>query len=228
MIINIFGSLTFLLKAFCSKENLYNVKLLKKYINDNCSYANNIILVAHSMGGLIARQYLIDCKKDGIDIRRFRMLCTYATPHNGSHIAKYASYIVHFPIIKNIYVFFINVFKYRISPQIGDLSNLNIFITNLNKDWRDFNVDHSLQFLRIGGTRDWLVTKNSSSLHNDDVDKVFYYDYGHSGLISPNRNDTSFEPIDKFLEKLKFIEEQEEYFEELEEEIDYENSDDNF
>ena len=226
-IITVFSYVTFPIKAFWSKRNSSNVKLLEKYIDNNCPN-NNIILVAHSMGGLIARQYLVDCKKNGVDIRRFRMLCTFATPHNGSHIAKYASYLVHFPLIKNIYVFFSNTLKYRISPQIGDLSNLNIFINDLNRDWRDFRVDQNLQFIRIGGTKDWLVKMNSSNLHNDDLDNVFYYDYNHSELITPSSNDTEFEPIEKFLEKLKFLEDKEEYFEELDKEIEYDESEEDF
>ncbi|WP_413533709.1 esterase/lipase family protein [Empedobacter brevis] len=228
MIINIFGYLTFPVKALWSKRNSYNVDLLKQYINDNCADTNNIILVAHSMGGLIARQYLVDCKKNGIDIRRIRMLCTFATPHNGSHIAKYASYIVHIPIFKNIYVFFSNIFKYRISPQIGDLSNLNDFIITLNKDWSKFNVGKDLQFVRICGTKDRLVKINSSNHNNDDLENVYYFNYGHTGLISPLITDENFEPIDKFLERLLFLEDNEEFFEELEEEIDYDGTDDNF
>jgi len=227
-IINMFGGLTFLLKALWSKRNSHNVELLEDYIKNNCNNFENIILVAHSMGGLIARQYLVNCKKNKIDIRKIRMLCTFATPHNGSHVAKSISFLSYIPILKKGYDYFSNLFRYRLSPQIGDLSNLNKFIKNLNNDWRDLNVDSDLQFVRIGGTKDWLVKTNSSNLHSDDLDNVFYYDYDHSGLISPNIKDSAFDPIDKFIEKLKFIEDKEEYFEELDLEIDYDNRDDDF
>ena len=213
----------FVFKAAWSKRNSHNVNLLKKYIEENCNEFNNIILVSHSMGGLIARQYLVNCKKDNIDIRKIRMLFTFATPHNGSHIARVISLIPKIPIIRIGYNFLSKKLNYRISPQIGDLSNLNIFIKQLNQDWRDFNVERDLQFVRIGGEKDWIVRPNSSNLHNDDLNNVFYYPFGHSGLISPSKRVDIFDPIDKFLEKLNLLEIQEEYFEELEEEINYDN-----
>lgn len=217
----------FIFKAGWSKRNSHNVNLLKQYIEKNCNQFNNIILVSHSMGGLIARQYLVNCKKENIDIRKIRMLCTFATPHNGSHIARVISLIPKIPFIRIGYIFLSEKFNHRISPQIGDLSNLNIFIKQLNQDWRDFNVERDLQFVRIGGEKDWLVRPNSSNLHNDDLNNVFYYPFGHSGLISPSKKVDIFNPIDKFLEKLNLLEIQEEYFEELEEEINYDSEDAN-
>jgi pimeloyl-ACP methyl ester carboxylesterase len=227
-ITNIFTNLAFPLKAFWSKRNSHNVILLGDYIKKNCSNYNNIILVAHSMGGLIARQYLVNCKINKIDIRNIRMLCTFATPHNGSHIAKNISFLSYVPILNKLYIYLSNLFKYRLSPQIGDLSNLNVFINELNMQWRDQKVHKDLQFIRIGGNKDKLVKVNSSNHSNDDLENVFFFEYGHSGLISPSKKDSNFDPIDKFLEKLKFIEDKEEYFEELEEEIDYDSTDDDF
>lgn len=219
--------LIFIIKAIWSKRNLHNAKKLKKYIDKYCNDSNNIILVAHSMGGLVARQFLVNCKKENVDIRNIRMLCTFATPHNGSHVARKISVINKIPLLKNLYIFLSKKLGYRLSPQIGDLSNLSEFLDQLNKDWRDFNVERDLKFIRIGGTKDKLVKVYSSNLHNDDLNNVFYYEYGHSELISPLMNSVIFSPIDKFLEKLNFLEIQEEYFEELEEEINYDNEDDN-
>jgi pimeloyl-ACP methyl ester carboxylesterase len=213
--------LLFIFKASWSKRNQYNAILLKNYINKNCIQYNNIIIVAHSMGGLIARQYLVNCKKEKTDIRNIRMLFTFATPHNGSHIAKGISLIPKIPSFNKLYITISEKLNYRISPQIGDLSNLNKFIIQLNQDWRDFNVERDLQFIRIGGNKDWLVRTNSSNLHNDDLNNLYYFDYGHSGLICPSKKNELFAPIDKFIEKLNFLEIREEYFEELDEEIDY-------
>jgi hypothetical protein len=217
----------FALKAVWSKRNLDNARKLKVYIDKYCNESDNIVLVAHSMGGLVARQFLVDCKKENIDIRNIRMLCTFATPHNGSHFARKVSLIRKYNLLKKPYVFLSNKFNYRLSPQIGDISNLSEFLNQLNKDWRDFNVEKELKFIRIGGTKDWLVKIDSSNLHNDDLNNVFYYDYGHSQLISPLKDSTSFNPIDKFIEKLNLLEIQEEYFEELEEEINYDSEDAN-
>ncbi|MEC5158374.1 esterase/lipase family protein [Chryseobacterium sp. MP_3.2] len=213
------------LKAVWSKRNLENANKLKVYIDKNCSNSNNIVLVGHSMGGLVARQFLVNCKKDNIDIRNIRMLCTFATPHNGSQFANFLSIINKIPILKSLYLFLSKKFNYRLSPQIGDLSSLSYFLDKLNKDWRDYNLEAELDFIRIGGTKDWLVKTNSSNMHNDDLNNVFYFDYGHSQLITPLKNMKTFAPIDKFIEKINLLEIQEEYFEELEVEIDYDNED---
>ena len=211
------------LKAIWSKRNLENANKLKNYIDENCNSSNNIVLVGHSMGGLVARQFLVNCKKDNVDIRNIRMLCTFATPHNGSRFANRLSFINRIPVVKNVYFFLSNKFNYRLSPQIGDLSSLSYFLDKLNKDWRDYNVEKELDFIRIGGTKDWLVKIDSSNLHNDDLNNVFYFEYGHSQLIDPSENMKTFAPIDKFIEKLNLLEIKEEYYDELEVEIDYDN-----
>ena len=211
------------LKAILSKRNLENANKLKNYIDENCNSSNNIVLVGHSMGGLVARQFLVNCKKDNVDIRNIRMLCTFATPHNGSRFANRLSFINRIPVVKNVYFFLSNKFNYRLSPQIGDLSSLSYFLDKLNKDWRDYNVEKELDFIRIGGTKDWLVKIDSSNLHNDDLNNVFYFEYGHSQLIDPSENMKTFAPIDKFIEKLNLLEIKEEYYDELEVEIDYDN-----
>ena len=194
------------LKAIWSKRNLENANKLKNYIDENCNSSNNIVLVGHSMGGLVARQFLVNCKKDNVDIRNIRMLCTFATPHNGSRFANRLSFINRIPVVKNVYFFLSNKFNYRLSPQIGDLSSLSYFLDKLNKDWRDYNVEKELDFIRIGGTKDWLVKIDSSNLHNDDLNNVFYFEYGHSQLIDPSENMKTFAPIDKFIEKLNLLE----------------------
>jgi triacylglycerol esterase/lipase EstA (alpha/beta hydrolase family) len=215
----------FFLKAIWSKRNLENSLKLKEYIENNCVEDNNIFLVAHSMGGLVARQYLVDCKKNNIDIRKIRMLCTFATPHNGSAIARKFSIIDKIPLLNKLYKRLSNKLNYRLSPQIGDLSNLSEFLDQLNNDWRDFNIERDLKFIRIGGAKDRLVKEDSFKLHNDDLHNVFYYEYNHSGIISPVKDVKTFDPIDKFIEKLNQIEIEEEYFEEFDEDLDYEEND---
>uniref|UniRef100_UPI003A8D3980 lipase family alpha/beta hydrolase n=1 Tax=Mesoflavibacter zeaxanthinifaciens TaxID=393060 RepID=UPI003A8D3980 len=215
------GVMSFLIKALWSKRNTHNTELLSQYIEQNCNNYKNIVLVAHSMGGIIARQYLVECRKNQVDIRKFKMLVTYATPHKGSHIAKFLS-IKNIPFINTIYLKISKVFNYRLSPQIGDLSSFSEFIDDLDKDWRDFNIESYIKFLRITANYDSVVKKESAQLHLEDIENVYDYDYSHSSLIKPNKKDTLFPPIDKFIEQLGKIDfETEDYYEELEEEINY-------
>ena len=217
------GNLLLPFKAFWSQRNTHNVKLLDEYIINHCSHSRNIILVAHSMGGLIARQHLIECRKNQVDISRYKMICTYATPHNGSYVADVISFLNIIPIIKYLYKFISKNFNYRISPQIGDLCGFSDFIKNLNKDWRDYDMDRNIKFLRMVASNDLLVKTGSAKYHNENGENVFYFYNSHSSIIKPQPNITSFPPIDQLIKRLKLLEFEEEYFEELDEEITYED-----
>lgn len=220
--VNIF----FVLKMLWSKRNIHNVNLLEKYINENCKDSKNIILVAHSMGGLIARQYLINCRKNKVDTRRFKMLVTYATPHKGSYRANIIS-IKSFKYFNIIYQKISDFFNYRISPQIGDLATLNDFIQKIDKDWTNYDLERKIIFIRVVAKHDKLVKRESAILHENDVENIFEFDYSHSSLINPKKNIDEFKPIDIFIKTLSEIEFEDEYFEEVDDEINYnENSED--
>lgn len=198
------GTLHFLLKILLSKRNTSTAEKLSEYININCHNSNNIILVAHSMGGLIARQYLINCRKNKDDISKFKMLITYATPHNGSHRANLVS-------IKNIYILgylyeqISNLFNYRIAAQIGDLSSFSGFIHSVNKDWTDYDLERKIAFLRIVAKNDFLVKPESARLHDNDLDNIHEFNYAHSSIINPSPKLQEFPPIDVFIAALNKI-----------------------
>lgn len=222
------GGILFIVKSTWSKRNTHNTNLLSKYIEENCKESRNIILVAHSMGGIIARQYLVNCRKELIDIRRFKMLVTYATPHKGSHVANILT-IKNIPLLKYVYKKVSVFFNFRISPQIGDLSEFSIFLKNLDKDWRDFNIENNVQFLRVTGKYDRIVKKDSAQLHLEDIENVFEYEHTHSSIIKPKIEDKVFPPIDIFIKKLNTIEfDTESYYEELEEEINYDQDEEDY
>ncbi|WP_312394427.1 alpha/beta fold hydrolase [Chryseobacterium sp.] len=211
---------SFIIKSIWSKRNDYNADQLDKYIDNECKNCNNIIIVAHSMGGLVARQYLVNCRKSQKDIRKIKMLITYGTPHKGSHIASLLS-INNIPGARDIYNFFSEKFNYRISPQIGDLAELNKFIVKLNEEWRDYDLERKLLFIRVIGTTDKFVRAESGHLHEKDLENIYRFEYGHSKLIKPSNGITEFPPIDLFIDKISSLRYEEEYFEELEEEINY-------
>jgi len=214
---------SFIIKSVWSKRNDYNADRLDKYIDNECKNCSNIIIVAHSMGGLVARQYLVNCRKSQKDIRKIKMLITYGTPHKGSHIASLLS-INNIPVLRNIYNLISTRFNYRISPQIGDLAELNHFIVKLNEEWRDYDLERKLLFIRVIGTTDKLVRAESGHLHAEDIENIHRFEYGHSKLIKPSDRVTKFPPIDLFIDKISSLKYEEEYFEELEEEINYDET----
>jgi hypothetical protein len=218
----IFEVLYFFLKVFWSKRNVYNVEELEKYINKNCQNSNNVIIVAHSMGGLIARQFLINCRKKQIDIKKFKMLMTYATPHKGSYLADRFT-ISRIKYISFVYKKISYYLNYRISPQLGDLASLNEFITKIEQDWTSYNLNSNILFFRVVANKDYLVRPDSAMQSDEEVELIRAYDYSHSGIINPKKKISSFEPIDLFFDLLTNIEYEDDYFEELgsETEINY-------
>jgi pimeloyl-ACP methyl ester carboxylesterase len=217
-----------ILKMFWSKRNSHNAKLLKEYIDKNCQGSKNIIMICHSMGGLIARQFLIDCRKDNIDIKRFKLLITYATPHNGSHRANYFT-IKNLRLLNYIYLKISKRINYRLSPQIGDLIFSNEFIQTIDNEWRDFNLERKILFLRIVAKKDFLVERNSAILHEKNIENIYEYEFTHSGIIRPENNFDDFGPIDVLIKALDTLNyEEEEYFEEVEVEMDDSNDSEDF
>jgi triacylglycerol esterase/lipase EstA (alpha/beta hydrolase family) len=177
------------------------------------------------MGGLIARQYLINCKKNQVDIKKYRMLITYATPHKGSYIADKLT-IKRIKLVSYLYTKFSIFFKYRISPQIGDLASLNEFIRDVEADWSRYNVGLGLNFIRVVAKKDLLVKPESAMQNDKEVEFIKEFEYNHTGIINPSKTDLTFEPINYFIERLTMLEYEEEIYEELIPEINYDNFDD--
>lgn len=221
----IIDKLLFACKALFAKRNLYNAIQLEKYIDSNCADCKDIILVAHSMGGLISRQYLVNCRNNQKDIRKIKMLITYATPHNGSYVANYVSFLGTIPILKQIYNFITRLIKTRIFPQIGDLTSFSTFISNLNKEWTNLGLESKVKFIRVIANYDQVVKPESANLHNRDFGNTYHYDYDHFNIITPPINSVEFPPIDLLLERISLLSFSEEYFDELEEEINYDDTD---
>ena len=91
---------------------------LSKDISVYCNSYDELLLVGHSMGGLIAKSFIINCQKN----IREKILCfiSLATPHAGIP-SKY---------IQTLTSIFSN-------PQFGDLSTFGIFLNNINTQWAE-------------------------------------------------------------------------------------------
>lgn len=147
---NIFGN---------SIDNL--ARHLETFINTVCEKYKNIILVCHSMGGLVARKYLINKLNKDRDIGKVKALITYATPHHGSTIANISKTIFHSPIS------ILSFGSLRLFTQIKDLSKNGKFIQNLNSEWSKLNVSSKIDFYRVAGLSDWVVNEESASFEFD-------------------------------------------------------------
>lgn len=179
---------------------------LKTVVDEVCYDYEHVIIIAHSMGGLVSRKYIIETIKRKKKLGKVKALITYATPHLGSR---------HANIFKVSLYFIFRYITFQKSEQIIDLSKKSDFLNKLNKEWSELRVEDKIKFTRVVGLNDWIVNSRSSSYIDDEnVKKVA--NKGHFSIIVPNKRnpDTAFlvtynflSTFDDFLEGKESLEE---------------------
>ena len=143
-------------------------KILSTSLEYKCAEYDNIILISHSMGGLIAKRYVLD---DIIEntVSRVKLYISLATPHSGSNLATLGSMILG-------------------NNQVSDMEPLSENIRKLNDEWIKCK---SLPFrIYAQGMSDEIVPKESSIALDAEKQKVIYSNDNHSSIIIPdNEND---------------------------------------
>lgn len=89
---------------------------LKSSIEVYCSSYENIILIAHSMGGLVSKSYILNDLEEQLKTK-VKLFLSLAVPHNGSNWA-----LIGNALLKK-------------NPQILDLTPLSGFLTTINNNW---------------------------------------------------------------------------------------------
>ena len=144
-------------------------------INEVCKEYTNVIIVAHSMGGLVARQYLVDLVKRTKEVGKVKGLITYATPHKGSNIAT---------LYKNIGLSYFDIPFGLLSRQVVQMCREESdFIRQLNMDWDALRIDQKIDFRSVVGERDFIVDSESASLGISLYDSISNKD--HFNIIKP-------------------------------------------
>lgn len=118
---------------------------LNTAIRHNWKNYKNIILVCHSMGGLIAKQHLVNSITESLgEEQKIRCALFYATPHEGSQRANLAK---------------------RILPrhnQINQLAKKSDFIKALTDHWSYYGISETVRTCYIVGGMDKTVDENSA------------------------------------------------------------------
>lgn len=159
-------------------------KLLESKIQYTCANYENIILIGHSMGGLVAKRFILDDLKKNTD-SKVKLYVSLATPHSGSLIANFGK-----SLINNV--------------QTKDLAALSESITSMNNEWvQNKNLPKRIY---AQGMYDKIVPKESSIALDSDSQKVIYSDDTHSSIITPTEKNVI---VDALLYELNdFLKEQ--------------------
>ena len=155
-------------------------------------HRNSIALICHSLGGLVARQYIVNEVRAG-RIPLVKRALLLATPNNGASLA-----------IPGKQIFSRN-------RQVSSLSPFSQEIANLNDDWVELGIDNKISITYVAGGADAIVSQPSAKgppgTRLDDM----LIGYDHASIIRPNTvNDTNYLLIKEFIigsrERTKFDE----------------------
>ncbi len=148
---------------------------LKGTIESHFQEYDEIILVCHSMGGLIAKKYLLEELES---IKQFKnkvsKVVLYATPNLGSDLA-FGVYAWH--------------------PQVQQLKNDSDFLEFLNQNLNQSDIFKYINFYYIIGSLDRVVSRTSASnLWNENFKEIENKAHmGSNGVAKPkDENDKTF------------------------------------
>jgi len=153
--------------------------LLKGKITLHYNDYDEIYLIAHSMGGLVARQYLNDMILSKDETLKVKKLMLYAVPNNGSALAK----------VSNIYN----------NTQIKQLDGSSDFINQLNQAISYVDLS-GIDIRYVVGLKDIAVDENSAIGEHSNRKFSILLDKTHFDIVKPvDHNDDSYIALKKFL-----------------------------
>jgi pimeloyl-ACP methyl ester carboxylesterase len=138
---------------------------------------SDVIVVAHSMGGIVAQKYIVDELKERLKLR-IKGLALFAVPTEGAQLAKWGDLIS---------------FQHRNLKQLRKESDL---LEAIREDWRHLDCKNALKILAVFGGQDTVVP-----YINNTGDKIEYIaDEDHQSIVKPQSpKSTSFLLLRNFL-----------------------------
>ncbi|MES2933082.1 MAG: ABC-three component system protein [Pseudomonadota bacterium] len=138
-------------------------QLLRTQIRFNLKDYENVIIVAHSMGGLVAKTCVIGDMKE-YDQTKIKLIMSLAVPHLGSDIATYSSLLSG-------------------NLQTKDLTPLGKFLPDQNNQW--LQLEHKPPIKYFYGTYDNVVTKQSAVGTDVTPQDIIACDDNHTSICKP-------------------------------------------
>lgn len=164
------------LRKNSSIEEISN--LLRTEIRVRLEDYDSLIVIAHSMGGLVTKSAIVkDLKEESLS--KVKLFISLAVPHQGATLASYGSLIS-----KNI--------------QIEELQPLNKFIYEINDYWLKTNLRPETKYFY--GLNDGIVDKTSAVPADKEVSDIISVDEDHSSITKPlTNNETTYLAVRKLI-----------------------------
>ncbi len=157
----------------------YHSDTLETSLNTYKNKFDNITLVTHSMGGLVAINMLFNLLNNNNDLKKIINKCIfYGAPFNGSNEPKKLNELIGFKISSKI---------------LNELIPNSKTIKTLKKNLQDISsqLKENFEIYCILGNKDSRIIK----LNKNKVNKFAQYaiiNGGHSEIINPNKSENTF------------------------------------
>ncbi len=165
----------------------YIARNLENWIRNRVRGNGKLALIAHSMGGVISRQFIVSqIWRDRPISKAIKLITLIASPHHGMALADIARLL---PAVSD--------------EQLRDLSPNSPFLVELNQQWAKWssqNVPESCRVRCIYGTKDKVVpTASASALDSEAVPML---NATHRGIVKiGSREDEVLVTFTRFLEE---------------------------
>ncbi len=172
-----------------SPSIMYLSSNLENWLN-NYVKASNVAIIAHSMGGIVTRKFIVreHWRKQPFN-RRIKHISFIASPHNG---ATFASLGKKIPFISK--------------KQLEEISPNSPFIFELNDQWTSWcndNVPNGCSVRSLFGTNDNIVSTNNAK--GLDINAIPILNADHTGIVKPiSANDEVVVTISRLLKEAGF------------------------
>lgn len=144
-------------------------QLLQSEIRYKCTDYKNIVLIAHSMGGLVSKSYILEEIRQNKSLP-IKLFISLAVPHRGTNLAVLGKAIVN-------------------SPQVADLEPLSKEINSMSDNWIQFS-NKLPDTIYFQGKMDDIVP-NVAAISIDAREKeIVYSGHTHTSIVTPeSKND---------------------------------------
>ncbi|GAB1795503.1 lipase family alpha/beta hydrolase [Priestia megaterium] len=164
-------SRTFLKRAALTRRNL-DIGSLGDILNTNieieCASYQNIVFIAHSMGGLVAKSSILKLISNSIN--KVKLFISLGVPHNGTEWATFGKRL------------------FQSHSQVINLAPLNNTLNEITNNWL-FNISVVPQTIYFYGKHDMVVGENSAIGYDIEKQKVYFYDTDHYLIAKPESSD---------------------------------------
>ena len=138
---------------------------LSTFLRNKYSTNRGVIFLCHSLGGLVAKQYIINCAMEE-RLAEIKGLLLFATPNNGAGLAGVSNYV---PLL---------------SRQVRQLCKNSAFLDNQNDYWARLKLNQKIPVKYVYGSFDRVVEKTSAQAQWGN-DLAVINDKGHLDLVKP-------------------------------------------